>query len=209
MLSREERGIPFPYEYNTTSITNQAIQAGQVLFNPDIEFTTISGVWRDYCALLALEETPFAVGMPNVNGGDPIAFSRQNAAISKASKNKANAYELIKIMMSNTIQSDFSTQSLLMDIPIRNESRKIKIEVLYQADANRVSAGEGMDGLPISDEQVDEIYDLFTNVQGIKNHAVPLNEMLWDSMKPYFDGTESYDKCVKNLENELKLYVAE
>ncbi len=188
MLSREERGIDFPFKASAGFAEN-AIKNRQVIFLPTFEWGTAILTSQAYVGLNALGETPVAYGMPNVNGGKTPAFSRQNAAIRKTSENKANAYEFIKILMSNTFQSDYSLQTLNTDIPIRIESRKAKVKLLMQTKADSYSVGDNIVCPPASDEQVEEVYALLTDVEGIKNYANAVDEIIWKHMKPYFDGT--------------------
>lgn len=162
-----------------------------------------------YGGLMSYEETPLIFGMPNVNGGKTAAYAKACAAIPKQAENKTNAYEFIKILLSDTIQSDYSMTYSAMGIPLRNESRKTKLQNEMQVNADRYGITKGLSATPLSDEQLEMIYQLNTDVTCVKNYSYALGNLVWEEMLPYFDGEKSYETCAKSLENKLKLYVAE
>ena len=185
-----------------------AVQNDQLLF-ADSSDLTLSMVGMDYCGLLALEQNPVAFGLPNINGGKTPAYTAQCAAIRKTSENKANAYEFIKILLSQTIQGDASDHIGGIDIPVHNDARMQKIKAFMQETVKNIGVTDGVACQPITTEQAEQLYRLFSEVSCIHSYSADVCGILWKDMLPYFEGTASYDKCVKNLKNDLTLYVAE
>ncbi len=176
----------------------QGIQSGRLLYS-NTNFTSLYQIMKDCTALQAVGETPVLIGMPNVKSDKCAAFGRECVGISKNAKNKKNAYEFIKILLSDTVQSD--TRDLLsLDIPINNSSREYKMKLLLQEQVK-----EGT----FTDEQVSQAFDLLTDVNVIKNYSADVSEILWKDMLPFFEDTSSYKECTKKLKNDLAIYIVE
>lgn len=186
----------------------QLVDERAVLFMTS-QYVSLYMATMTYGGLMSYGETPLIFGFPNVNGGKSAAYAKTCAAIPQNAQNKTNAYHFIKILLSETVQSDHLLTYSAMDLPVHHQSRRTKLQSELQLRADRYGLSAQLSVTPVSDEQLEQIYQVFTDVEGVKNYSVTLSHMVWEAMLPYFDGTTGYEECVKNLENELKLYVAE
>lgn len=176
MLTKPDRGITYPYPFNSAS-AEAAIVDGHMAFKDAYTYGTLFYVSEGYGVLSALGQTPIIMGIPNINGGKTTAFSRQNAAINKAGENKANAYEFMKIMLSMTMQSSVTYETYSTDIPVHNDARVYKIEIMTQED-KWFTGDKALISPAASPEQREEIYHFLTNVEPIKNYAVAQEDIL-------------------------------
>ncbi len=135
------------------------------------------------------------------------------AGIPKSSPNKLNAWRLITVMLSDDIQggSDsklWNASYLRIGFPVRRESmeRQIreKVREFYSGGAPEYPEYEDEIARDIAD--ISELYGRMAGCSAVQSNVV---RYLWQNMKPFLKGTQSFDKCYEKLYGELELYASE
>ena len=147
-------------------------------------------------------ETPYLLSVPSVQGGK-TAEVISYAAVPQASQNKLNAYRLLRILLSEDIQSGRGgggTAYIRIGMPVR----KASIADQVTEDKNRFYAE-----LPYSDEDAQQIIDYCTSVQSAALIPKIIERYLSLEMMPYVRGDKPWDDCYKRFLNTLELYVSE
>lgn len=165
------------------------------LFNNYFTTTgTMFSVELGYLASNNLKSLMFTY--PNINNGvtaDIIQF----AAIPKSSANQINAYNLLKIILSEEIQAG-GTESgnyLRLGMPVLKSGVHAKIV--------RDSWGQ------LDEETINEYTNLMLNIDSAKIIPNEMYKFLVDEMTPYWEGKQSFDECYARLVSKLELYVSE
>jgi len=156
---------------------------------------------ENYFGLLDKGLTPVFFKYPNIENENNARVDRV-IAIPKASKNQINAYNLIKIILSEDIQNDSSIYFPMP--PVLKSAAKAQFEEAIHGSGN-------FQALPPLPEEVFNAYlDLLINVDTCSLITfTPYYEIFRRDMGAYFEGKKSFDECVKILENSLQIYVSE
>ena len=161
----------------------------------------------DYAALLN-DQTPVYAAFPSLSG-KPVATIDMAAAVNRNGANKANAYNLLKIMLSEKMQTYGSENfCLYYDIPVLDGVYKKLLE-----EQNRKYAGGGTpDGsiryALIPDDTINSFVSLVSDVT-CSNISPQVQSFVWEEMKSYFEDQKSYEQCLESLRNKLELYINE
>ena len=160
---------------------------------------------NEYLRLLE-DSTPVCFTMPGVNG-QTGAEAYYGAVIPKASANKENAYEFLKILMSEDVQG---IPVLGISLPVNNQAREEIINYWIDAHIEYIKEEDGVD---ISEKVTPEIrqflVDMYSDVTYAANDSNAILDFIYESMTPYFNGEAEYDECLAQLKNKLELYVLE
>ncbi len=149
----------------------------------------------------------FALFYTECYGGKNVAYPEVCASIPKTSENKANAYDFIKLMLSETIQGN-GIGSEGVNIPVLNQGRRDILKIMLQIQPGEWSTPD-RPFANLTDEQADEVYDLLSDVKCVRYYSVDVGKKIWEDMLPYFEEEASYDECVKKLKSDLSIYVLE
>ena len=155
---------------------------------------------------------PVCFNYPNVNNG-VTAFVDLFAAIPNSSKNQVNAYNLLKILLSDEVQG-FSYDYRVEGNTTYRNTVYTSISVLESVMKTRLYLHED-DPLLVyqkkpSEEFINGYIDVITNVDECKlPMPEPYKEYWKKNMTPYFEGTESYEECLSKLKNDLEWYLSE
>ncbi|WP_242949474.1 hypothetical protein [Clostridium pasteurianum] len=190
----------------------EALKNGNALFSNDP--INIRDTFFVYESMInqVIGETEIINSMPTYKeGGKATAIVGRSLAISKNCKNKSAAYNFIKIAISDDIQSSPNLPSFipvnkkavknLKDHYMNNEVNSI-LQVPFHKNTKIVKQ-------PLSDN-FQKYYGKITN--NIENAVIPnseVDQMMIESLTPYFEDKSSYETCVKTLENKVKLYINE
>lgn len=160
---------------------------------------------NEYLRLLE-DSTPVCFTMPGVNG-QTGAEAYYGAVIPKASANKENAYEFLKILMSEDVQG---IPVLGISLPVNNQAREEIINYWIDAHIEYIKEEDGVD---ISEKVTLEIrqflVDMYSDVTYAANDSNAILDFIYETMTPYFNGESEYDECLAQLKNKLELYVLE
>lgn len=147
------------------------------------------------------------------NDGKVIAEVTTKAAIRANSENKQNAWNFIKILLSPEISG---MESNTTNFPVSKQGIEKKISSQIEAIEHLVGEplsgdilGTVLNAESISAEVAETYQLLITDVDSavLQNSAV--NNILNESMEPYFKSEKSYEDCLENLKNKLELYIGE
>ena len=199
-------------QYNQTNETDIKPHPGiQItsIRNQKQFFSSISSIneFFGYYAGIIDRDTPAYYPFPNLDGEKGVACATYSAAIRKNSQNKDAAYEFMKILLSDSIQSRKTMYSL--GCPVRKESLVYMVnnEIIpvgyFQGDDN------GVIWQTVPEEEVEQIIADLLSVEYSKNNIPALHKFILDAMLPYFKGDKSYETCLDELENKLGLYIYE
>jgi len=161
----------------------------------------------DYGELL-YDHTPVYTAIPS-ESGKPAVQVAMTAAINKNSDNKENAYQLLKILLSEEMQSygmnsgcgffSYPVLSGVLEKCLTEEN--ITYAGVSTPDKTIVYASVPADTITAF---VDAVSDVTCS-----NISYTVEKFVWDEMEPYFKGQKSYDDCLSSLKNKLELYVNE
>ena len=134
-------------------------------------------------------ETAVFLMSPAIDGGKTTMISRF-AAIPALSSNKLNAWRMLKILLSDEIQSN--PDALKAVYPVRIES--VSQFLMY-------SYYDGYSSLKASG-----LEDLLLDYDHAYCKSRVLTRYVRDEMMPYIQGQKSFEDCYKKLMNTLELY---
>lgn len=140
-----------------------------------------------------------------------IGSIRGQMAISANAVNKRNAYNFIKMMLSEEVQSNQRLSSFHM--PIHKEAIKRIVYGTHQWDVShegKIYTFSGYRSTELSNEELDAIIETIISVDRFaQQNASNVSVMLFESMLPFFKDEKSYDDCLADLKNRLTLYLSE
>jgi len=203
---------PKNYVY-TSGLQERAVLNRQILFSMDSS-NYFSSLLVGYGGLL-YAETPILLPYPNISN-KTTASVQLMASILSTAKNKKNAFEFLKILLSDDIQSKVDTFTI-QGIPVLMNAIDERLTktinntgygivtapvTLYDGNSWMISA--------IPEQTLEDMKNKLISVDNCQlcvyglfyNFVTPL-------MTPYFDGVDSYENCLKKLRNDLELYLAE
>ena len=144
---------------------------------------------------LEKEATPITFFLPSATEGKTVALLDVCGAIRSTSPNQKNAYEFLKILLSPAKQHYFMSSSVHMDT-FRLETKNLAANYV-----NPVAA--------LSDVKIDELYAQLQDVTFCQSRSRAVAEIVWNCMTPYFQGHESFDFCLTQLQGQLDIYLHE
>lgn len=140
--------------------------------------------------------------------GKQYAFPTVVAAVNGNSKNQLNAWNFIKLLLSEHYQSSEADFPFYFDFPMRKDS---VAPILDMA----ISAAQGNSSLWVGKEArtPPEVREAFLqealNPGGCCIFRTSVVEILWEEMTPYFEDRESYESCLARARERLTLYASE
>ncbi|QAA32316.1 extracellular solute-binding protein [Clostridium manihotivorum] len=148
--------------------------------------------------------------IPGYSGGERITpIVNGSLAISKNAKNKAAAYNFIKLAISEEIQKN---RQIPFMIPVNKKAAR---ELEQQYIKNEVnSTFEYSKSLTVVKQPLSEnfkaYYDkIIDQVDEAKVTNSEVENMMMECLTPYFEDKASYETCLKILENKINLYLNE
>ena len=138
---------------------------------------------------------------PNVSG-KCIAVPDQVACINSTSENTENAYNFLKILLSESIQRKMLYYPVSLEA-IENRLRENGKAIYVDSMGNTLTT-------TLFTEEADTFMALTTG--DLEWHMpVPYGvyDIVWSTMKPFICDEKSYEDCVNELRNRLQIYVNE
>ena len=186
------------------------LKNGTALFSNDS--LIINDTFFEYESLISqvMGETQIINSMPTYKGGDKaVASIDLSLAISKNCKNKSAAYNFIKIAISENIQSSSNSSS---SIPVNTKAIK-ELKQQYMNGVNNIFQLPFIKAKIVQQPLSDNFQKYYSKVtDNIQNAVITdsdIEQMMMESLTPYFEDKSSYETCVKTLENKVKLYLNE
>ena len=142
-------------------------------------------------------QTPVFCGIPHVGGGKTVAYINTAAAIVKSSKNKANAYAFLKLLLSEEITEGDSSY-----LSIRKGSTERRLQESADKQLKENQQPE------LWKQYSEDFLSTVTDVE-IVLQSWTVRGMVEEAMMPYVLGEKSYDECFADLEKKLQFYISE
>ena len=199
----------YPYfperNYSLTDNAVADVLNGVHLFSFDMQS---SGLYDHAPYFRTHEATPKVFPIPNLYGGRPTAVPGYKAAMRAGSPNKANAYDFLKLLLSDDTQN------------------KCYVAVLNRSAAHQIREylGNGsyqealyLENPAFTDEQLEQYmqadvdaYVAFEQgVQCLRNHSNAVDELVQTAMAPWVLDQKPYEDCLEELRGRLELYLNE
>lgn len=169
----------------------------EFLFN---NFHTMSGVlfFSEHSYVRSKDLTPLTFMCPNINN-EVTAQVQTYVAIPQASKNQINAYNFIKILLSEEIQgghNDSGLSYLKVGNPVLKSG--VTAKITYDSYGN------------LDEEGINEYAELMMSADSAKfKLPITLRNFVNDEMTPSWEGRKSFEDCYARLVNVLELYISE
>ncbi|SHO50847.1 ABC transporter substrate-binding protein [Anaerocolumna xylanovorans] len=183
-----------------------ALKNGEILFENETMYNPYDDMVMNIRAINTFDE-PVLLPVRNLTGG--ITANIQTAVgVRGNSANKQNAYNFIKVLLSDEVQKAPGTQ-FKGAIPV---SYKVMEDIVYPPGSNS-TFGEEIHGFPIvcpefTKEQQDE-YMKYTKEINMACFRPKWRDKLMEAMQPYLKGEMSYDECIKQAKEQVELYLSE
>lgn len=186
------------------------LKNGSALFSNDP--LIINDTFFEYESLISqvMGERQIINSMPSYKGDDkPTAIIDSSLGISKNCKNKSAAYNFIKIAISEDIQS---SPNLYSSIPVNTKATK-DLKQQYMNEVNNIFQLPFIKTKIVKQPLSDNLQKYYSKVtENIQNAVITdyeVDQIMTESLTPYFEDKSSYETCVKALENKIKLYINE
>ena len=197
----------------TAGRDTKAVLNRQILFSMD-ESNYFSSLLLSYGVMLNTE-TPILMTFPDISNKTTASVSLM-ASVLSTSKNKRNAYEFLKILLSDEIQSSVDVYTI-RGTPVLNDAIDKRFADTMEStgygivtapvtfdDGNTLMINE------ISEQRLENIKSIIKNVDNCQLIVYGLYyDFVTPAMKPYFEDTDSYENCLNKLRNDLELYISE
>ncbi len=172
----------------------------------EVAFTSvINAASIDYFSMSAAAAK--AVGVPAAfpmvgADGELHAFAQNMAMINANSKNTKNAWNFIKVLLSEEVQNESSAMT------VRKDSVRAYLNEYLPPFLGGM---EELYGVPIqwTQEEIDAYLDLVQNPADCCLYENYVWDFYLEAMEPYFTGQDSYESCVETLRDKLTIYVTE
>lgn len=127
--------------------------------------------------------------------------------VNGASKNKQNAYNFLKVLVSPEVQGVIDASPLnavrISQIPLSNKALDMILDELKPVGAlDQPSYG----GLPQS--FIDDYKAIIADIDSVYQKS-PIELMIREEFAQYWDGTLDIDACFDNLQSKLEIYISE
>ena len=145
-------------------------------------------------------ETPFLLPVIDVDGGMTAGIVSY-AAVPQGAGNKLNAYRLLRILLSEEIQSggEAGLDYIYLGMPVR------KASILDHIESNK----EFFSFVEHIDEDAQMLADYSLSVTGAALIPEVIERYLNLEMMPYVRGEKPWDDCYKRFVSTLELYASE
>ena len=152
--------------------------------------------------------------------GDTIASMRDGLAINANSKNQFNAWNFIKIMLSEEVQKGARNSGPTISLPVnKNAMTSIISDSNYMKDGGIGSFGYysasgsfTLTDVPLSTlviEDVLPLVEVFDSITECNINDRNVRDYFINSLEPYLKDERSFEDCISDLEQRLILYVSE
>ena len=159
--------------------------------------------------------SPLYFVFPNINGKNTANLEKMGAILN-VSQNKLNAYRLLKILLSEEIQSKSAMDVNIVGFSVLNSAMAARAETGFkQANGNVIEESySALYNIPfgkifISENIIQEFVEMMSDIDNCQIHIPQVNKFIYDNMEPYFNNTGSYENCLNKLRNDLELYMSE
>ncbi|SHO50844.1 ABC transporter substrate-binding protein [Anaerocolumna xylanovorans] len=183
-----------------------SLRDGKILFENEGYYLPYDEIVMNSRAISSFDE-PVLLPVRNLTGGI-TAIIQTAVGVRGNSVNKQNAYNFIKVLLSDEVQKAPGTQ-VKGAIPV---SYKVMEDIVYPP-TSKSTFGEEINGFPkicpeFTKEQQEE-YMKYTKEINKACFNPKWRGKLMEAMQPYLKGEMSYEKCIKQAKEQVELYLSE
>ncbi len=200
----------FPYDYDETG--------GSYLSNQG-HYQLISGEWffwlstdisclAQSISVMKNKSSDYTMHLIPSQTGETVANIRGGAmAIRANAENSLNAYNFIKFMLSEDVQSDDTINASYF--PIHKEAiRNLAYETPSLKPVNGFDFIDS-ENPALSDEEAEMVIEMLTEIDRFVLGLPVMSSMVQESMLPFFRDEASYEDCLSELRSQLTFYLSE
>lgn len=190
---------------NATTKVSENILIGSYFFYSDwTPSTNCLLVWSE---IKAFQGTPILTAIRTIDGG-LNAEVLKGLAIRAGSKNQRNAWNFIKIMLSETIQYSIPGYGIIEGFPVNKAALLREITDVSNEDS-WTGLNQGVFLLAIPWEEKEPFLQLHESITSVSFRNIIFLGIFQNCMESYLLDERPYDECVMELINNVKLYVSE
>ena len=155
------------------------------------------------------------LGVPSSSGSSMMAVERQSVAISKCSLYQDQAWDFIRSLFSQDIQTDLVINELNTVFPVSREALDLcfqKQKKRYDQEAERykdIPDASVWDSSDYSQEVYDNLLAFLNNIHEYASYDTSAMLIILEEAPGYFTGQRSLDDVVKNIQNRCTTIVNE
>lgn len=157
-----------------------------------------------------IKEKPVIDTIPTYKGGDKVVpIVGSSLAISENTKNVEAAYNFIKIAISEDIQK---SKNIPQAIPVNKKAARDLKEYYNNEEANvpyKFSRDLIITSQVLSNDFEKYYNKIIDNLEEGQITNLDIENMIMQSLLPYFEGKLSYQSCINVLTNKVKIYINE
>ena len=162
-----------------------ALVHGELLFDIASEEYTVFEIVED---MEAKEYPDIIFPFPRFGGSKSICTGYEFLSINHAGRNKRNAYEFMKIMLSEPVQSWYFSGA------VHKKALALRTSEEYVA---------ALDG------QGNSLHEFTQGAEYYNFYSKQLIHIVYDTFLPYFKKQAPYDHCIEILRDKLMIYINE
>ncbi len=179
-----------PNLYPSIGSALQALKDNRLLFYMEYTYQELMADFQADIRRRSPDSEIVMLPLPVMEGVAPFATIDYRAAIRSSSPNKANAYEFIKILLSQTPQDDGHIY-----IPVNMVTQQLN--------------GIVWKNYGFTQREADQMYQFVTTLPCREKIASAVTDILYETMMPWIRDEKSYEECLSELESTLALYIHE
>lgn len=122
-------------------------------------------------------------------------------AINSNSKYKAEAWEFIKLLLSEKVQLKLSEDNFAVSNKANERSKADMLMYLDKYPSSKYYRP--------TDKEMDNLKDIMAVVNKIESYNPELNEMIWNEVEHYIKNEKSAEDTAKAIQNKVQLYLQE
>ena len=156
--------------------------------------------------VIASEETPVLIPVLGTDGKSSGLI--YNAAAVRSSGNQRNAWEFMKILLSEQIQNE---RINLLSFPIRKSCVSARLEEAMETpEGYQLDLGGKMLTMAALPEDVQKDYEAaYANLGHASFNFGYLSGQVASYLAPYYEDEKSLDACIEELTNAMEIYISE
>lgn len=177
----------------------ERIGLGEAYFHIANNFRTFIGV----SGAIAADASPVFCPLAN-DKGETLAKISQYTGIRANSENKQNAWNMIKILLSDEVQGAIAGRGFYC--PVRKSSLEGAVEKAVEEELADGSKYVEMGSLP--QEYIDKYKSVLMEPQKCY-YATDIFVKFLEDMTPFYEDEADYEECMKTFEDYIKVYLTE
>ena len=143
------------------------------------------------------------LGFPNEKGGKSLMKYDTAFSITKSCKYPQGAWEFIRHFMTEEYRpKDKGTLSTNISV-FRKRAKEVEKSIWY------LPGGESIDINPLSDEEIDKLYDAIANADTISNCDNEIERIIEEETQPYFSGQKTASEIGEIIQSRVEIYLRE